>query len=367
MNGKNGNRLSAVLCFGAVLLLFLLSVIMPDRDISASERRRLAELPELSLSSIASGSFMTEFEDYSVDQFPFRDGFRSLKALSASRIFARRDNNGVYVRNGYISKLEYPLDDDSIENAAEKFRYIYDRYLSDTGSRVYLSVIPDKNLFMAKENGYPSLDYEKLVASLRSGTDFAEYIDIFPLLELEDYYKTDTHWRQEKITDVAQAIASAMGAELSDTEYETRALEKPFYGVYYGQAALPMASETLYYLDSSAISGAVVRNLEEGKTGGVYDLERADGLDPYEVFLSGPRSLMVIENPNAATDRELIVFRDSFGASLAPLLISGYSKITLVDIRYLSSQALGRFIDFSGQDVLFIYSTLVLNNSITFK
>ena len=41
------------------------------------------------------------------------------------------------------------------------------------------------------------------------------------------------------------------------------------------------------------------------------------------------------------------------------------SKITLVDIRYISPAYLGRFIEFDGQDVLFLYSTLVLNNSDT--
>ena len=53
--------------------------------------------------------------------------------------------------------------------------------------------------------------------------------------------------------------------------------------------------------------------------------------------------------------------------SIAPLLISGYSKITLVDIRYIHPDYLARFIDFEGCDVLFLYSTLVLNNSETLK
>ena len=74
-------------------------------------------------------------------------------------------------------------------------------------------------------------------------------------------------------------------------------------------------------------------------------------------------SLLRIENPHADTDRELIIFRDSFGSSMAPLLAKGYKTVTVVDIRYLSSAMLGRFIDFHGQDVLFLYSTLVLNNS----
>ena len=63
----------------------------------------------------------------------------------------------------------------------------------------------------------------------------------------------------------------------------------------------------------------------------VYTLEKADGSDPYEIFLSGPKSLLRIENPNAQVERKLLVFRDSFAASLLPLLAEGYSEITLAD------------------------------------
>lgn len=100
---------------------------------------------------------------------------------------------------------------------------------------------------------------------------------------------------------------------------------------------------------------------------GVYDLEKAEGQDPYEIFLSGSKSLLTIENPACDTGRELILFRDSFGGSIAPLLAEGYSAVTVVDIRYVSSDMLERLVDFHGQDVLFLYSTLVLNNSITLK
>ena len=85
------------------------------------------------------------------------------------------------------------------------------------------------------------------------------------------------------------------------------------------------------------------------------------------MFLSGARSLLTIENPNAKTDKELIVFRDSFGSSMVPLLVQDYKTVTLVDIRYMNPAMLGRFVDFHGQDVLFLYSTLVLNNSSTIK
>ena len=60
----------------------------------------------------------------------------------------------------------------------------------------------------------------------------------------------------------------------------------------------------------------------------------------------------------------MILFRDSFGSSLVPLLLDNYRKITLVDIRYISSKILEQYIDFNGQDVLFLYSSLVLNQNI---
>lgn len=164
--------------------------------------------------------------------------------------------------------------------------------------------------------------------------------------------------------DAAREIADKMGVTLS-AEYELKQLATPFRGVYYGQAALPIATETLYYLENEAIKNSTVTDYETGKTGAVYDMEKAEGNDLYEMFLSGPRSLLVIDNPSADTDKELIIFRDSFGSSIAPLFIEAYSKITLVDIRYISPAYLGRFIEFDGQDVLFLYSTLVLNNSDT--
>ena len=89
------------------------------------------------------------------------------------------------------------------------------------------------------------------------------------------------------------------------------------------------------------------------------------------MFLSGARvSLVVIENPNATTDKELIVFRDSYGSSLIPLLAEGYSKITAVDLREITvAQLLNQnLIDLeSADDVLFIYSTLILNNGRSLK
>ena len=75
-----GAALVAVLWLGLVLCAWL----QPSRDISESERRKLAQMPEISVDTIFSGKFMTNFEDFTLDQFPLRDRFRTLKALRGS-------------------------------------------------------------------------------------------------------------------------------------------------------------------------------------------------------------------------------------------------------------------------------------------
>ena len=366
MDTKMKNKVVMAVLIASFLGLAVSSWFKPANQFSDSERRALEQFPQLSVKSILSGNFMSDFEDYTLDQFPFRDGFRNIKAVVASYLFGQSDNNDIYVEDGYVSKMEYPLKEDTIKRAGERFRYVYDKYLAETDASVYVSIVPDKNYFMAEESGHLALDYDVLTETLLREMEFAEYIDIMGELSLEDYYKTDTHWRQECIMDVAESLGNAMGVQLAGT-YEEKVLDNPFYGVYYGQAALPLPAEEIKYLSSDVLSGCKVYDYQNEKEIGIYDFEKAYGKDPYEMFLSGTLSLITIENPEASIEKELILFRDSFGSSIAPLLVEGYSKITLVDIRYIHPDMLEKYIEFDNQDVLFLYSTLVLNNAETIK
>ena len=340
--------------------------IKPADEYSSSERRKLSLFPKLTWDTIADGKFMTEFEEYTLDQFPLRDGFRNLKAWVSQNLLRKADNNDIYVADGYAVKMEYPLKEESIKNAGMRFRKLYEKYLKDSGGNIYLSLIPDKNYFLAESSHHLSMDYEKFFSMMREEMPYAQYIDITQLLSEQDYYKTDVHWRQENIVDAAEKIAGEMGITLSG-EYEVKTLEEDFYGVYFGQSALNLPGESLSYLTNDQIEQCEVFNYENNEKTGVYDLKKAEGDDLYEIFLSGPVSLLKIENPNAITEKELIVLRDSFGSSLVPLLAEGYRSVTLIDIRYMQSDFLSNFVDFTGKDVLFLYSSIVLNNSETFK
>ncbi len=367
MNQKiRGIGAALVLAVWALLTAF--AWFSPAQEMSEAERRPLTQFPDLSAESLLDGKFMTEFEDYTLDQFPVRDGFRKLKSGFHYYVMSQLDNNDIYITDGYAAKMEYPFNPDSLSHATGRFQYVYDAYLKDSGSRVFVAAVPDKGYYLAEENGYLAMDYEALFSQLQQDMPWATYIDLTKDLSAESYYYTDTHWRQEHLLPAAQTICEALGTKGPEASgYAQVQLERPFYGVYYGQAALPMDPEPMYIMTSQFLDDCRVYNYQTQEYTDVYNMDMLDSKDLYDVFLSGAQSLLRIECPNANSDRELIIFRDSFGSSIAPLLLGEYKTVTLVDIRYLSSQMLDRYLQFGNQDVLFLYSTLVLNNGTTIK
>ena len=330
---------------------------------SESERRPLAQFPtEIAWESIVDRTAIEKFEEYSVDQFPFREFFRTVKAKFQLNVLGLAENNGLAVKDGYIAKIEPEFTEELVEYSIGRLQYVYEKYLKDNGGDKFVALVPDKNYFLGEEYGYPAPDYEKLAQLVREKLSGMEYIDLFEHLELEDYYRTDTHWSQEKITEVADKLLTELGAIDRVTGEYTEETLYPFYGVYYGQSALNPEPDTVTYLTNDILNGCTVYDYETGKTSGIYDFEKFEGKDGYEFFLSGTKALLRIDNPNATTEEELIIFRDSFGSSITPLLAEGYKSIYLVDIRYVMPDMLGNLIDFEGKDTLFIYSALILNS-----
>ncbi len=367
MNEKTRNLINTVLVGVLLFGLTVCCLLKPDTSVSVNERRKLKTMPELSVETVfnrkGGSSFMDEFEVYAKDQFPLRELFRKVNAVSGRYLLGRTEINGLYTADGHIAKLEDGIHEKDLNWSLGRMQNIIDTYAQDRP--VYLAVIPDKNCLLAPLHGYPYADAEAIARFMEDGLgDRVQRIDLISAMHPDDFYLTDTHWRQEEITDLAELILSSMHRPC-DRSYETQELITDFKGVYHGQAALPFPSETLRYLCWEGMEEMQVNCYDSSQPVPMemYDLKKAEDMDPYEVFLSGSKALITIENPEIG-DGELVLFRDSFGSSMAPLLTAGYHKITLVDIRYISPAMLSKFIDFENADILFMYSTAVLNNSI---
>ena len=192
------------------------------------------------------------------------------------------------------------------------------------------------------------------------------HIDVRDTININDYYLTDTHLKQENLDKVLKVILNKMDIEYKDIESEKHIFNN-FKGVYYGEAAINNSLDTLTYLTNSYLDNSEVYYLENKELKSIYNLEKLNSFDSYEVFLDGASAYIEIDNTNSLTNRELVVFRDSFGSSLIPLMVPYFKKITVIDNRYIGSKNYLDLIEFNNQDVLFLNSTLLVNSSLTLK
>ena len=351
--------LSSAVLIVSIGLFFVLNIVVPAPAVLVAERRMPQRFPELSLKTVFSGSFMDKFEDYSADRFIFRDAFRGIHSFMVFDLYMQRDRSGVY-RSNSIGLGEFRRTDATAFRLSAQKAYNAAKSFQDMDMNIYYSLIPDKSIYA--EHYMPGFDLDMAEGILTDVLGEYPYIRLADILSPANFYKTDLHWDQTKISAVADFLLSSMGLD-PGTEIYPSAIAGEFFGLYAGQIALPVGADILSY---SVIPGLKATYLNEKtleyESGPVYDLERITGVDPYDVFLRGPQPVIVLENENIP-ERELYLFRDSFGSSLAPLLAKSYSKVTLIDLRYINLMLLDMFIDFTpGSDVLFIYGSQIFNN-----
>lgn len=297
-----------------------------------------------------------------MDNFYQREMFRKLKTSVEIDVFKKQDVNKIYKYNDFLVEQIYPLDEKSVTNLTNKINYIKDSYLNET-NKIYYSIIPDKNYYT--DNSHLKLDYDKMKQIMKNNLKDLQYIDIFQDLNLDSYYYTDSHWKQEKLPNVVETISENMNFSITQNYNEQKVAT--FKGVYAGQLPINTKEDEIKILVNDVMANVNVYNYETKEQGGIYNFKKLNGYDKYDIYLSGATPLIEINNQNNKTNKTLVIFRDSYASSLAPLLTEGYSKITLVDTRYISPKILNEYIDFENADILFIYSTLVINNSMALK
>jgi len=381
-NKKLEYTISACFLLAVFFGLSVLNVITPKPEYIDSERRPAAQKPEFTKESFLDGSFTKDFETYTTDTFFSRDTFREIKAKLNYDLFQKQENNDIYRKDGSLMKLEHEINPKSTEHAMKRFQRVYDMYLAKNNCKVYSAIVPDKAYFAWKDGSVPTLDYNELYDIIKEGMPYAEQIDVTDVLSLSDFYLTDTHWRQEKIIPVAKKISEAMGNTYTSEFKEVKA-DVEFRGVNSGHSALTTMYDELFYLTNDTLENCKTVNLEkkllsmqpkgekydESKET-VYNMEKLASKDPYEMFLSGACSAITMENPANPNGKHLVIFRDSYGSSIAPLLLENYSRVTLFDIRYVAVDYLRTYttmVPLKDADVLFLYSTTLINNSSAIK
>lgn len=358
----------------ALLLVPFVSFVKADESISLSEKRPLVEYMDYeSYRTSHPGAGLSEYfqflEDYFLDQFPARDAFRKYLVLFRIGALAQFDHHGYYELDGHLGKLDPVLNEKALAHALSILEGVARENLGSEEKPLF-ALIPDKNVFLLKNSQYPSYAYDALLGQIDEALgEGMDVLSLLPHLSIDDYYRTDPHWDQKYLMDVANLLLEQFGF------FETSAIQdfelqsfNDYWGTYAGQMAWPVAPDTLNWLSNDTIDKMVVWDLVTGETGPVYETDKLLSVDPYDLFLGGAKALLRIENTEQHNGRQLIVFRDSFGSSLIPLLAPYYEEVLVIDLRYIAMRSVLERVSFeSDADVLFLFSSSVANSPGVFK
>lgn len=370
-------KIAAVVFLLSLVCVPVAAFLLPDQAVSKTERRKLAKKPVFTVAAFGDGTYMEQLETYFSEQFPVRDGLRTVKAETETALLGKADTNGYFKVEDGIYHLEAELNEKNVGRVADSIEKLCTEQFQNADC--YVAVIPDKNYYLAAQcedagsenekwkgsilKHYPTLDYARLDEMIQAEIPSVQKINLYDKLHLEDYYRTDLHWKQEKITDVVDTLVQSMGQQTNTISDGWQIATEDFVGAYGAASALKTTPDTVIYRTDASIERMQVYDYERKQYVSVYAPEKIGGMDDYDFYLWGARALLTIQNPECHNGKKLLLFRDSFGSSIAPLLAEYYEEVTLVDLRYVSaSHALELLGDTEYQDVLFLYSAPILNH-----
>ena len=359
MNKKYSIFITVLFCaflFGFGIAHF----IVPDRNFSEQENRYLSQFKAPTPDTLRSGKFMEDFEDYITDQFPLRDQWIQLKALS-ELVLGKQENNGVYLgTDGQTLFAQFTRP--SEEELAKRMGYV-SKLADSLDVPVYFSIIPDKSYVWADRlpANAPNIDdgWMNETAKALVG-ERLHYIDLYGALRGDDvFYRTDHHWSTMGAYQGYLHLVSDMGGSVTILDYEPTLVSDSFYGTTYSSSGAGWITpdEMYTWVPEGGENGQLlVYRYPEGAPieGSLYDLSKLEVKDKYSMFLGGNQPLCFIANPEATGN--LLVIRDSYSDSLAPFLALDYQQIHLFDLRY-NNTSLKQYVTANKIDqVLVLYS-----------
>lgn len=334
-----------------------LHLLLPDRARSETENRTLQQRPALTAAAVADGTFMEDAEDYIADQFPGRDGWTGLKAR-VEQLLGKTEFRGVYLCGDTLINRG----DDPGRQAEKNLDYV-SALAERAGVPVYLGLIPTASEVWGDKlpPGAARPDQSGFIAAAleQTGLPGVDFLAAMTAHAGEPvYYRTDHHWTSLGAYYGYAALCDAMGVmPVSLDSFTPETVAEDFNGTLYSTSGVHwLTPDTMeFYVPEEGLTVTSWRN-GAPETAALYDRSYLDKKDKYSAFLGGNQPLCVIENPNAATDRKLLLVRDSYADSMAPFLSQTFAEVHLLDLRYYRLPVAQYAAEHAIDDIVVMYS-----------
>ena len=346
-----------------ILVLDLIFILLPDKELSDAENRTLEQFPKLNFTTLTNGKFESRFDSYVADQFPARDAWVRMKS-TVDRFAGKTENRNIYLgKDGYLIQ-NYLLP--SEEAYAEKMEEI--RSFADSHKDLKLAaLIAPTALSVMKDflpANAPAADEDEYLDRLKE--DFTEagfrFVDTRDALkeaaqEEQVYYRTDHHWTTFGAYAAYQALGEALMLPGIHTNYEHRLVTDSFSGTLTATSGFRgRETDQIYVFLPDPAADYSVFYVEEGKrTATFYESDNLELRDKYTVFFGGNYPEVKIETSRDSKD-VLLVLKDSYANCLVPFLAGDYSKIIMIDPRYYTGDLDGLIAAEKVTDVLYLFN-----------
>lgn len=357
-------RIMAAIFLAVILGLAAANILKKDDSFSENENRTLEPRPKSSVTAILDGSFMKHYETYQADQFVGRDLWVELKT-NLDLLLGKREEKGVFLgKNHYLME---EIESDAGENVEDNKRAIKEFAEANTQRAIYFLLAPNAAgvwedrlpPFAVTEN--QAVQLESFSKALPEGIQWIDALEILKAHEEEEiYYHTDHHWTSLGAYYVFQGMKEAMQMEDAYTvPVKPWAVTNTFQGTLSAKSGFERGYQEPIYIylpEEGKETDLVVHDVEAGtKSASLYDSDKLKERDKYGVFLGGNSPLLDIRTASAS-EKKLLIFKDSYANCMIPFLVPYYRQILVADPRYYYGDVQKLLEENQISDILFLYN-----------
>ena len=367
---------TTVILFCMILFcLAILFLLLPQSPFSAVEKRALQSKPCVSVSSILSGRFGSEVDDWYADQFPFRNLFVGMKGAVEIAV-GKGENNGILLgKAGQLARVRFNMmtangilsdadriDEAHLQSAAEGINR------AAANARVQtVFLFPGRSLDLAasafdypQPSENPSVLLRKLLSPNVALPDMTEILRERYEAGEEVIYRTDHHWTTLGAYYGYCEVMRSFGMEneiLPLSAFQSVSVTDRFYGTFWTAGGMKWIEPDRIDLLTLPDDGDYTVIADGRSLNGFYTMPSEGDAIGYEVFLDGTHDVVTIEKKGGSRPR-LVVFKDSFANCLAPYLARHFDLVLLnlssVRKDYTDLTALSE--DYRADRVLVVYN-----------
>lgn len=368
-NTRAADMLLVIIC-AAILAGFGISIwVLPHKAFSPDENRTLAQFPEFSINSLTGGRYTAAVGSFYADQFPFREYFVGLKAVSELAQLKMQNNNVIPCAGGnLVKRLEYQDYSNAKKNLAAltEFRDA----LAPLGIPVIPAFVPRPvdvlNSILPPLYGSDRSDrvWEVIAASQVGGVDLLTPTRSLAGQSEYVWYRTDHHWTMRGAYAAYIELAEGLGYTPKPLSFfEITRVSDEFYGTTWSSSGMRWTRpDTLEFYRYAGDSDYTVRNILTGEEmQGFYELSYLDTKDKYAAFLGG-NSAHVRVTGKGADRPTLLLVKDSYANALVPFLAIHFD-LEIIDLRSYTGSAGALAKDTGAVAVLILYGADMIASS----